>query len=116
MAGNRDDGKRWALLAQLLYLAHWLALPGLALLVLTASACARHPPFAAEHLRRAARLAWAGVALLGVPAALAWWLDAGPTAWAVLLTLLIVLHTALVLAGMINLARALGGRAPLRIL
>lgn len=115
-AARGDSGQPLAVLAESLYLANLLVAPGLAFALL----CwlwVRHrdsaPPLARQHLRQTLWVSVvAGVLIVGLSGALialgGWdW----PGTWVVVLTYFVCIHGALVLLGMVGLAKAMAGQA-----
>jgi uncharacterized Tic20 family protein len=110
-----DPGRRWAIVAESLYLANLLIAPGFAflgLLWLWRRTDVQALPLARQHLRQTlAASLWAGALLLGLSAFIlriggftSMW------SWFVLILYFIVFHSALVLCGMFGLARAIAGQ------
>lgn len=104
-----------AVQAEALYLINLLLLPGLAFLLLLVL-FRRHrdsaDPLVRGHVRQAfAASLLAGLLLTGVPALIALAGDLGqPGTWMVLLLSFVCCHGALVLLGVLGLARALAGK------
>ena len=108
-------GPDLAVLAESLYLANLLLLPGLAFLVLL-YLYRRHrhsgPALAVCHLRQTLSASlWAG-ALLFLVNGLILWLGGyrGITAWVLVILYFTVCHSALVLLGMFGLVKAMAGQ------
>jgi hypothetical protein len=108
-------GRNLAVLAESLYLANLLLLPGLAFLVLL-YLYRRHrhsaPALAVCHLRQTLSASlWAG-ALLILVNGLILWLGGyrGIMAWLLVILYFTVCHSTLVLLGMLGLAKAMAGR------
>ncbi len=108
------EGKRLAVLAEVLFLANLLIAPGLAFAWL-AWLWWRHreaaPALARNHLGQAlAASLWAGALLVG--GCLAIFVLSGHRAetWTVLILYFTCVHSTLVLAGILGLARAMAGR------
>ena len=112
---SEDEGRRLAVAAEALYLANLLALPGLAFVILCLL-WRRHrergTALARTHLRQTLVASlWAGALLLGLSAAiLALGGFASPWAWMATILYFTVIHSSLVLCGMVGLAHALAGR------
>ena len=109
------DRRTHAVQAEVLYLINLLLAPGLAFLVLLWLA-RRHRasinPLTRSHLRQALTVSvWAGMLLVGVPAAIALVgnLD-HPTTWIVLVLYVLCCHATLVLLGVLGLSRAIAGK------
>ncbi len=110
-----DPGRRFAVIAESLYLANLLIAPGVAflgLLCLWRRADVRTLPLARQHLRQTlAASLWAGVLLVGLSAII---LLVGGFAsmwsWFAVILYFIVFHSTLVLCGMVGLSRALAGQ------
>lgn len=109
-----DNRQQFAILAQLLYLANLLAIPGLALLLLWLLRWLlrdRLDALGRYHFRLALLGSGGALLILSIPALCFWLLgyhSAG--AWTALLLFLIVTHTTLVVFGIYALARAMTGR------
>jgi uncharacterized Tic20 family protein len=112
---DTPPGQALAVLAESLYLANLLLLPGICFVALIALFLRHHraaPALAVCHLRQTlAASLWAGVALILV-AAIMIWLGGihAPMTWVVALTYLVTIHAAFVLLGTIGLARAMAGQ------
>lgn len=110
-----DPGRRFAVIAESLYLANLLIAPGFAFLGLVwlwRRADVRVLPLARQHLRQTlAASLWAGALLLGLSAIV---LLIGGFAcmwsWFAVILYFIVFHSTLVLCGMVGLSRALAGQ------
>lgn len=104
-----------AVLAQALYLGNLLLLPGIAfaaLAILYLRQRRSAPPLAAAHLVQTfVASLWAG-ALLVIVNLLILVLGGyrGPNVWTLLITYFTVCHSALVLLGMVGLAKAMAGQ------
>jgi hypothetical protein len=108
-------GLTLAVVAEALYLANLLLLPGLAfvaLAVLFLRADPRTPPLASAHLEQTFTASlWAGILLVFVNlviVALGGW--RGPYTWVVVIVYFTVCHSTLILLGMVGLAKALAGQ------
>lgn len=108
-------GQRLAILAEALFLANLLVLPGLAflgLLWLWRRHVASAPPLARQHLRQAVVVSlWGGVLIVLCSAlllALGGWSWSGT--WVLLILYFTCVHSALVVFGSIGLARAMAGQ------
>jgi hypothetical protein len=115
-AGNDDQpGQGLAILAESVYLANLLILPGLAFLVLV-WIYLRHrsssPSLARCHLRQTFTASiWAGILLLVanlIIIALGGYNS--PTTWVVVILYFTTVHAALVLLGTLGIARAMSGK------
>lgn len=112
---NSGDGDRdIAVQAEILYLTNLLLLPGLAfaaLLWLAHRQRARTAPLCRCHLRQTIYASlWAGVLLLLVSISIIFLGGfASPYTWMVLLLYFICCHSALILFGVLGLARAMAG-------
>lgn len=115
LSGHDEEGRRLAVMAEALYLANLLVLPGLAfaaLLTLWLRHKAHAPPLAREHLRQAV---WASIVSgilivclsLGLVALGGWH---QPWTWVVVITYFVCVHGMLVLLGMFGLAKAMAGQ------
>ena len=110
-----DPGRRFAVIAESLYLANLLIAPGLAFLGLVwlwRRADVRVLPLAHQHLRQTlAASLWAGVLLGGLSGVI---LLVGGFAsmwsWFAVILYFIVFHSTLVLCGMVGLSRAIAGQ------
>lgn len=116
---DTDDalpGQTLATIAEALYLANLLLLPGLAFLILLwlfIKHRHRAPPLARCHLRQTMNASlWAG-ALLVVANLLIFGLGgyAAPYTWVVVVLYFTTAHASLVLLGMFGLAKATAGKA-----
>ena len=109
-----DNSRNLASLAQLLYLANLLAIPGIALLLLALLRVMlreRLDSFSRYHFRLALLSGCIALLVLGIPALIFWQLgydSAG--AWTTLLMYLLVIHTTFVILGIYSLARAMTGK------
>lgn len=108
-------GQALAVAAEALYLVNLLLLPGLAfvaLLVLYARNRRSAPPLARCHLRQTvAASVWAGLLLILVNALiLALGGYSAPGTWVVLVLYFVSCHGALVLLGVLGLAKAMAGQ------
>lgn len=113
--GQPVEGQSLAVLAESLYLANLLVAPGLAFAWLWWLWMKHHdtaPALARQHLRQAARVSLVGgVLIVGLSGLLlllgglhaAW-------TWVAMLTYFVCIHGALVLAGMMALAKAMAGK------
>ncbi|TAK99818.1 MAG: hypothetical protein EPO09_00570 [Aquabacterium sp.] len=114
-ASRADQGQRLAVIAESLYLANLLVLPGIAfgvLLWLWLQHKDSAPPLARQHLLQAL---WAsvvsGVLILCLSVglvALGGWHQ--PWTWVVVITYFVCVHGMLVLLGMFALAKAMAGQ------
>ncbi len=108
-------GEGLAVAAESLYLTNLLLVPGLAFLALLWLYFTRRdgaPPLAVAHLQQTVSASlWAGVLLVGVNAAilLLGGYD-GPNVWAVVIVYFTVFHSALVMLGILGLAKAMAGQ------
>ncbi len=110
-----ERDRRAAVLAESLYLANLLLIPVVpfvALVLLYIRHANEGDTLAANHTRQAlAGSLWAGILLVIVGgASIGIGGPHNPNTWMVVLTYLVTCHAALVLAGMIGLARAMAGR------
>lgn len=110
-----DPGRRYAVIAESLYLANLLIAPGFAflgLLWLWRRADVRALPLARQHLRQTLVASlWAGALLGGLSAGIL--LIGGFTSmwsWFAVILYFIVFHSTLVLCGMVGLSRAISGQ------
>lgn len=110
-----DPGRRFAVIAESLYLANLLIAPGLAFLGLVwlwRRVDVRALPLARQHLRQTlAASLWAG-ALLGGLSAIILLIGgfASMWSWFAVILYFIVFHSTLVLCGMVGLSRAIAGQ------
>ena len=114
-AGSGVPGQSLAVMAEVLYLANLLLLPGLAFLILLAEwRKHRHtaPALARCHLRQTlAASLWAGVLLVIANAAII--LLGGyrqPSTWVVTILYFTMFHSTFVLLGVLGLAKAMAGK------
>lgn len=115
LSTNDDRGRRFAVIAESLYLANLLIAPGFAflgLLWLWRRADVRALPLAHQHLRQTlAASLWASALLFGLSAII---LTIGGFAsmwgWFAVILYVIVFHTTFVLCGMVGLSRAMAGQ------
>ena len=114
-AEQPPPGQTLAVIAQSLYLANLLLLPGVAFLLLALLYWRRSgeaPALARCHLRQAwYGSLWAGALIIGVNLLillLGGYHAAGT--WAILITYFTVIHSSLVVLGILGLARALAGQ------
>lgn len=114
-AENPDDpGQGLAVTAESLYLVNLLLVPGIAFLVLLFLYFRYRgaSPLARAHLQQTvAASIWAGLLLIAVNGLILW--SGGydqPHTWLVLLLYFVCCHAALVMLGMLGLARALAGQ------
>ncbi len=112
---DEAPGQRLAVLAEALYLANLLVLPGVAFLVLGIVFMRAHsktPPLASAHLEQTLTASlWAGVLLVFVNLLiLALGGYRAPETWVVLIVYFTVCHASFVLLGMVGLAKALSGQ------
>ncbi len=111
---DRRPGTQIAILAESLYLANLLLIPGIAFIVLLVLYF-RHredPPLARSHLQQTvAASLWAGVLLILANASIIvlGGYD-GPYTWAIAITYFTMAHSTLILFGMVGLVRALAGQ------
>lgn len=112
---TQPAGQSLAVLAEILYLANLLLLPGLgflALLIVYLRQIKQAPPLAACHLRQTVSASiWAGIIL--VIANLVIIALGGYTSswtWVIVIIYFTVCHAALVLLGTVGLARAMAGK------
>ena len=115
LPGDETPGQALAVAAQSLYLANLLLLPVLSFLALAWLYGSRRkdaPPLALCHLQQTvAASLWAGALLVGVNALiLALGGYDGPNVWTVVIVYFTVFHSALVMAGMYGLAKAMAGQ------
>jgi len=108
-------GQTLATVAEVLYLANLLLLPGLAFLVLLGLFLAKRrsvPPLAAAHLGQTlSATLWAGALLILANALiLALGGYSAPETWVVLIVCFTVCHATLVLLGVAGLAKAMAGQ------
>ncbi len=107
-------GTSLAIIAESLYLANLLLIPGIAFIALLVM-YRRHrdaPPLAVSHIQQTISASlWAGALLIVANAAiiLLGGYD-GPYTWAVAITYFTMAHSTLILFGMIGLVRALAGQ------
>ena len=109
-----NKSQEHACLAQLLYLANLLAIPGLALLLLCLlwlMLRRRLDDFSRYHFRLALLAGCSALLVLGIPA-LGFWLHGnhGAGDWTVLLMYILIVHTTFVIFGIYALARAMTGK------
>lgn len=113
-AAPTDADRRRAVLAESLYLANLLVLPGLAFAALVWLWWRTDAtlPLARDHLRQTlAGSLWAGALIVGLSAAILVFVGIHSVwAWLAVLLYAITFHATLVLFGMVGLARALAGR------
>ncbi len=108
-------GEGLAVAAESLYLANLLLAPGLAFLALLWLYYRRRPSapaLAVSHLQQTVSASlWAGVLLVGVNGAilLLGGYD-GPNVWTVVIVYFTVFHSALVMLGILGLAKAMAGQ------
>lgn len=114
-AGDAAAGQRVAVMAEVLYLANLLLLPGLAFLILLAVwRKHRHtaPALARCHLRQTVSASlWAGVLLVVANAAII--LLGGyhqPSTWVIAILYFTMFHSTFVLLGVLGLAKAMAGK------
>jgi len=114
-AGGKPEGQGSAVLAEGLYLANLLVLPGVAFVVLAVMflRCDRTaPPLFAAHLEQTFSASlWAGILLIFINlliVALGGWSSAH--VWTVVIVYFTVCHSSLVLLGMLGLAKAMAGQ------
>ena len=114
-----DAGRRFAVIAESLYLANLLIAPGLAflgLLWLWRRADVRALPLARQHLRQTVVASlWAGALLVGLSAIILLigalvGDSASMWSWFAVILYFIVFHSTLVLCGMVGLSRAIAGQ------
>ncbi|MCU0766047.1 MAG: hypothetical protein MUE39_01550 [Gammaproteobacteria bacterium] len=115
LPGDLPPGQGLAVAAESLYLANLLLVPGLSFLALAwlyRKRRAEAPPLALAHLQQTlAASLWAGVLLVGVNGLiLALGGYDGPNVWTVVIVYFTVFHSALVMAGMYGLAKAMAGQ------
>jgi hypothetical protein len=108
-------GQTLAVAAECLYLANLLLLPGIAFLVLAVlflRSDASAPPLAAAHLEQTfSATLWAGILLVVVNVAIVLLGGyRGAYTWTLVILYFTVCHSALVLLGMLGLAKALAGK------
>lgn len=112
---QRPEGQGLAVLAEGLYLANLLLLPGLAFLWLLWLYARHHggaPPLAASHLAQTLSASlWAGV-LLVIANGLIILLGGyrGANTWVIVVVYFTVCHSTLVMLGIIGLAKAMAGQ------
>ena len=113
--GSDEQGLRFAIAAEGLYLANLLIAPGFAflgLLWLWRYAEVHRFPLARQHLRQTiAASIWAGVLLIGLSAIIL--LIGGLSSmwgWLAVILYVIFFHSGLVLCGMVGLSRAMAGK------
>lgn len=114
MTNTRPEGQRIAIVAESLYLANLLVLPGIGFLLLLALAFwgrEGRAPLAAAHLDQTVRASlWAGLLLIIVISVVMAIAGAGGMyVWTLVILYFIVCHTTLVLLGVFGLAKALAG-------
>lgn len=114
MTNTRPEGQRIAIVAESLYLANLLVLPGIGFLLLLALAFwgrEGRAPLAAAHLDQTVRASlWAGLLLIIVISVVMAIAGAGAMyVWTLVILYFIVCHTTLVLLGVFGLAKALAG-------
>lgn len=112
---GRPDGQRLAVAAEALYLANLLILPGIAFLILVLIALRGRQgraPLAAAHLAQTVRASlWAGGLLIAVVGLVALLSGAGSAyVWMLTILYFILVHTTLVLLGVVGLTRAMAGQ------
>lgn len=118
-AADRPDesvtGEGLAVAAESLYLSNLLLVPGLAFLALLWLYLTRRDgasPLAIAHLQQTVSASlWAGVLLVGVNGAILLLGGyGGPNVWAVVIVYFTVFHSALVMLGIVGLAKAMAGQ------
>lgn len=115
VAPAASAGRRFAVLAESLYLANLLLVPGLGflgLLWLWRRDDVRAAPLAVQHLRQTLVASlWAGALLVGLSGAILF-IGGFTSMWSWLAVILYFtfFHSTLVLCGMVGLARALAGQ------
>jgi uncharacterized Tic20 family protein len=112
---NAPAGQSVAILAEALYLANLLLLPGIAfiaLLWLYLKRTANMPPLALCHLRQTlSGSIWAGILLVIANAAIILLGGYGAaTTWMIVILYFTTCHSTLVLLGMVGLAKAMAGK------
>lgn len=109
-----DKQHRHAVLAQLLYLANLLAIPGLALLLLWLLRYLLHDKLdslSRYHFQLAISVGSGALLILGMPPLFLWLLGyRSAESWTGMLLFLLVTHTSLVIFGIYALAQAMTGR------
>jgi uncharacterized Tic20 family protein len=108
-------GEGLAVAAESLYLANVLLAPGLAFLALLWLYYRRRPSapaLAVSHLQQTVSASlWAGVLLVGVNGAILLLGGYhGPNVWAIVIVYFTVFHSALVMLGILGLAKAMAGQ------
>lgn len=112
---REPEGQGTAVLAESLYLANLLLLPGLAFVVLAVLFLRRRraaPPLAAAHLDQTfAGSVWAGMLLVAVNLLIIVLGGYhGPAVWTLVIIYFTVCHSSLVLLGMFGLSKAMAGQ------
>ena len=112
---DAPPGQTRAVVAESLYLANLLLIPGIAfvaLAVMFLRADDKTPPLAASHLQQTFRASlWAGVLLVIVNVLIVVLGGySGPNTWMVVIIYFTVCHSTLILLGMVGLAKALSGQ------
>lgn len=113
--GNNESGRRYAIIAESLFLANLLVAPGLGflgLLWLWYRSDSQRYPLARQHLQQTLVASlWAGMLLIGLSAGI---LLVGGFAsmwsWLAVILYFTFFHSTLVLCGMVGLARAIAGQ------
>jgi hypothetical protein len=108
--------RRLAIIAQSLYLANLLLVPGLAFLALLYVFIKQSPAYglARIHLFRAVQLSlFSGLLLVAIPLLVLKFSQQLDISVMMLLLYFVTFHAAVVLLGMFNLARAMSGRLPI---
>lgn len=113
---QKKKGNRVAIIAQSLYLANLLLLPGLSFIALIVYFYREKLSLAIAriHLYRSLQLSvLAGFLIIVVPALVIILSPQFDASLMVMLLYFVTIHAALVLVGMLNLARAMSGRPPI---
>ena len=109
-----DKSLKLASLAQLLYLANLLAIPGIALLLLGLMRFIlrdRLDSFSRYHFRLALAAGCIALLILAIPALIFWMIGYNSAeAWTTLLMYLLIIHTSFVIFGIYSLAQAMTGK------
>ena len=109
-----DSGRKFAILAQILYLANLLAVPVITLLLLLLLRIVLRNSLntlSQYHFKLALVAGTLALLLLGIPALIFWQLGYNSAeAWTTLLMYLIITHTTMVTFGIYALARAMTGK------
>jgi uncharacterized Tic20 family protein len=116
-ANSKPAGQQLAVLAESLYVANLLILPGVAFIALAVLFFNKHnssPPVAECHLEQSMSASiWAGILFIVCAISIMMLTFTGlqeVTLWMIGITLFTLLHASLVLLGVLGLAKALAGK------